>query len=172
MPIVAPSKRLALIGRRLGMAAAMTLAIAAPFLPAAADDYYEQGLAAYEAREYLQAHAKLTPVAEQGDPRAQYLLGYMHEKGQGVDRDLEAAARWYQRAAEAGHPESQYRLAVGYLCGAGGLPKDEERAAALLKRSADAGYPKAQKVLAQIDARGGVGLLRNPRIALYCLFLR
>jgi TPR repeat protein len=166
------SKRPAPIGRRLGMAAAMILAVAAPSLPGAAGDCYEQGLAAYEAREYVQARAKLTPLAEQGDPRAQYLLGYMHEKGQGVDRNLEAAARWYRRAAEAGHPESQYRLAVGYLCGVGGLPKDEEKAAAWLKRSAQAGYPKAQKVLARMDSRGGVGLLRDARVALYCLVLR
>lgn len=138
----------------------------------AAGDCYEQGVAAYEAGEYVQARAKLTPVAQQGDPRAQYLLGYMHEKGQGGERNFEAAARWYQQAAEAGHPQSQYRLAVGYLCGVGGLPKDEEKAAAWLRRSAEAGYPKAQKVLAQIEERGGIKLLRNPRIALYCLVLR
>ena len=29
----------------------------------------------------------MQPLAEQGDTRAQFLIGYMHEKGQGVSQD-------------------------------------------------------------------------------------
>lgn len=38
-------------------------------------------------------------AAEQGDPLAQYDLGYCYEHGIGVARDLSAAGDWYRRAA-------------------------------------------------------------------------
>ncbi len=33
------------------------------------------------------------------------------------DKDEEEAMRWFRRAADAGHPEAAYNLAVGHLTG-------------------------------------------------------
>jgi TPR repeat protein len=44
----------------------------------------------------------LHPLAEQGDDSAQYNLGVMYEKGQGVLQDYEESVKWYRKAARKG----------------------------------------------------------------------
>ncbi|RFA31503.1 hypothetical protein CAI21_02180 [Alkalilimnicola ehrlichii] len=41
--------------------------------------------------------------AQEGNPDAQYALGYMYFNGQGVEPDLDEAMEWIRRAAEQGH---------------------------------------------------------------------
>lgn len=142
---------------------------AALFLPlAACGGDFEQAQAAYDARDYARAREALAPLADAGDPRAQHLLGLLYEKGRGVEKDFTTAVHWYQRASQLGHAPSQYRLAVGYLCGLGGLPEDKAQALAWLRRSARGGYDKAKKVLATIESNGGEGVLYDVRVALTC----
>lgn len=50
---------------------------------------------------------------------AQYSLGIMHDKGQGVPQDDAAAARWYCKAAEQGYAAAQSNLGVMYDNGQG-----------------------------------------------------
>lgn len=149
----------------LALAAAVLLPLAA--LGNAADDF-EQARAMYDARDYVRARAALQPLAEQGDARAQHLLGLLYEKGRGVEKDFTTAVRWYQRASHSGHAPSQYRLAVGYLCGLGGLSEDKAQALAWLRRSAAGGYDKARKVLAEIEANGDEGVLHHIKVRLAC----
>ncbi len=49
-------------------------------------------------------------AAANGDAVAQYSLGSMFEKGEGIDRDKTSAIDWYRKAARQGHSESQKRL--------------------------------------------------------------
>lgn len=49
-------------------------------------------------------------LAAQGIPDAQFNLGILHEKGQGVVRDYRIAAEWYQKAAVQGHVGAQTQL--------------------------------------------------------------
>ena len=60
-----------------------------------------------------------TPLAEQGQPRAQALMGWSHEVGQGSEQDMDRAIRLYRQAAQAGDAFGQYRLGEVYLRGAG-----------------------------------------------------
>lgn len=46
-------------------------------------------------------------AAEQGDVRAQFLLGMCYEEGEGVTKGDAEAVKWYQKAAEQGHANSQ-----------------------------------------------------------------
>ncbi len=157
--------------RRLAAAVAALAAVcgAAGPLPARGEgDAFELARAAYDAKAYAQARQALVPLAENGDARAQHLLGLMYEKGRGVEKDFATAARWYARAARAGYAPSEYRLAVGYLCGLGGLEKDSAQALALLRRSAEGGYDKARRVLAEVEAHGGEQALRSAKVALSC----
>ena len=39
-------------------------------------------------------------AAEQGDKYAQFSLGYLYEKGNGVSQNYEEAIKWYQKSAE------------------------------------------------------------------------
>lgn len=60
-----------------------------------------------------------SPLAEQGQPRAQALMGWSHEVGQGSEQDMDRAIRLYRQAAQAGDAFGQYRLGEVYLRGAG-----------------------------------------------------
>jgi hypothetical protein len=59
------------------------------------------------------------PPADHGHAGAQFNLGVMYEKGQGVAQDDVKAARWYRRAAEQGVAEAQSALGDAYHIGRG-----------------------------------------------------
>ncbi|MBL0465293.1 MULTISPECIES: tetratricopeptide repeat protein [Aeromonas] len=60
-----------------------------------------------------------SPLAAQGQPRAQALMGWSHEVGQGSEQDIHQAISLYRQSALAGDPFGQYRLAELYLRGVG-----------------------------------------------------
>ncbi|WP_429067741.1 tetratricopeptide repeat protein [Aeromonas bestiarum] len=60
-----------------------------------------------------------SPLAEQGQPRAQALMGWSHEVGRGSEQDISRAITLYRQAAQAGDAFGQYRLGEVYLRGAG-----------------------------------------------------
>ena len=53
-------------------------------------------------------------AAEQGNAVAQFNLGLMYEKGQGVPQDYKMAFNWYTKAAEQGVASSQNNLGNMY----------------------------------------------------------
>jgi TPR repeat protein len=54
---------------------------------------------------------------------AQYNLGVMYGKGQGVPQDNNIAVKWWKLAAKQGYANVQFNLAVMYYKGQG-VPKD------------------------------------------------
>lgn len=124
-------------------------------------------LAAYQTGNYREAVRLFRPLAERGDPEAQYYLGYMYEKGQGVAKDHERMRTWYQRSADNNYAKAQYKVAVGYAFGLGGLPQSDEDATKWLHQSAANGYRRAQKVLGRAYAEGRFGLPRDAKLAEY-----
>jgi TPR repeat protein len=73
----------------------LVLSFAAPL----AAGPYEDAIAAYNSGDYATAFRLLRPLAEQGDGAAQYKLGFMYERGQGVTQDLVFAHMWYDISA-------------------------------------------------------------------------
>ncbi|MEX1067819.1 MAG: hypothetical protein WED00_17710, partial [Aquisalimonadaceae bacterium] len=63
-----------------------------------ASERFEEGKTAYLAGDYSNAFELLLGEAEQGNPEAQYTIGYMYYLGQGVREDEAAALRWIQRS--------------------------------------------------------------------------
>lgn len=53
-------------------------------------------------------------LADEGHSNAQYKLGIMYEKGQGVDQDMTKAVEWYTKAAKNGHIDAQENLLCKY----------------------------------------------------------
>ena len=51
---------------------------------------FEKGLAAAQSGDFATALREWTPLAEQGDPDAQYNLGVMYRNGNGVPQDYKA----------------------------------------------------------------------------------
>jgi TPR repeat protein len=74
-------------------------------------------------------------AASQGLANAQYQLGLLYERGEGVARDQSEAARWYLQAAEQGEIPAQARLGLMYLDGRG-VAQDDVRAFAWLDLAA------------------------------------
>ena len=153
-----------LIWHNLLLPGAIVLALAAT--PVFACDFHK-GVEAYNKGDYTAALKILRPLAEGKNSEAQYYLGRMYQKGQGVDKDLGQAERWYRLAAEGGHAKAQYKIAFGYAFGAGGLNQNDAEARKWLQKAADNGYKKAQKMLARAYQRGMFGLTTDPERADY-----
>jgi len=101
------------------------------------------GMAAYNDGDFAQARRLWTPLAHAGDPRAQYMLGYMAENGQGRAWSNHDAAAWYRLAANQSYPQAQVALGKLYLRGMG-VPRDAAQAAAQFHQAAEEGYGPAQ----------------------------
>jgi len=67
---------------------------------------FEAGMAAFEARDYRAAVAAFEPLAEAGDPDAQYMLGRLYARGNGVIQDFVSAHQWFNLAAANGHRQA------------------------------------------------------------------
>ena len=73
------------------------------------------GISAYERKDYSIAFRRFSQAAEAGDDReALYRLGLVYAHGQGVVANIADALTWYRKAAERGHAQAQYQLALAY----------------------------------------------------------
>ena len=61
--------------------------------------------------------AAVQELAEQGDTKAQFILGSMYRDGQGVAQDVDAMLRWWGLAAEGGNFDAQFALGNLYSGG-------------------------------------------------------
>jgi TPR repeat protein len=80
------------------------LIVSALFLgiPGALAGPWEDGMAAYNRGDYVPAIRLFRPLAENGNPKAQGVLGKMYRKGQGVARNPVQAFMWFSLAARRG----------------------------------------------------------------------
>jgi hypothetical protein len=99
---------------------------------------------AYVRGNYDKALTDLQFLADGGEPRAQYDLGLMYDRGDGVSQSDAKAMRWYERAAEQGEPRAQYNLGLMYLNGQG-VPPDVVRAYYWIGLSANRGNVHARE---------------------------
>ena len=103
-----------------------------------------EATAAYERGDYATSLREIRPLAGQGRADAQFKLGYLYKKGQGVPRDYAEAVRWYRKAAEQGYALAQSNLGVMYARG-NGVPQDYVQARKWFNLAAIQGHKKAQK---------------------------
>tara|TARA_B100000676_G_C17868357_1_gene727166 strand:+ start:293 stop:661 length:369 start_codon:yes stop_codon:yes gene_type:complete len=62
----------------------------------------KKGLQAYKSGDYATAIKEWRPLAEAGDPGAQYNLGFNYVQGKGIAKDLVQAYFWFGLAARQG----------------------------------------------------------------------
>ena len=113
---------------------------------------YDAGLAAYERGHYEMAMYDFEQRAVQGDPIAQFCLGFMYKHGKGVTHNPQKAIEWYTKAAEQGYAPAQNDLGVMYeRIGAHDLLSGEESGIEILTTAlrcfhdaANQGNPVAQ----------------------------
>jgi len=107
--------------------------------------------------DYDTAYQTWSALAEGGDPASQFNLAMMYVRGEGVERDLSMAARWFRKAAEQDQVSAQARLGALYAHGQG-VQQDFGEAAKWLYRAAQANDGPGQYDLAVLYANGsGVG---------------
>ncbi len=123
----------------MGMLAVVVVLVAAP----ACTDDYETGVEAYQRGDYATALTEFRPLAQQGDARAQYNLGVIYSKGQGVPQDYAEALHWYRQAAEQGDASGQFGLGGMYLDGRG-VPRDYAEAVRWYRQAAEQGDARAK----------------------------
>ena len=67
---------------------------------------YLEALESYNLGDYAGALKEFRPMAEEGNAAAQLLLGFMYERGQGVDQDYVQAHFWFNLAARQGEEQA------------------------------------------------------------------
>ena len=93
-------------------------------LPLRAD--LNDGIYAYLQGDYETAYNIMISLATTSEDKiAQYYLGTMYLKGQGIKRNYQKAGEWLRKASEQGLANAMYKLAELYSKGQG-VPKDLE----------------------------------------------
>lgn len=104
--------------------------------------------------DYETALWECLPLAEAGNPEAQFYLGQMYRRGYGVPQDHAEAVIWYRKAAEqslplaeAGNTDAQSLLGVLYGSGLG-VPQNDVESIRWHRMAAEQGDLQAQIMLA------------------------
>ena len=74
--------------------------------------------------DYVQAAHWYLKAAEQSHRLAQFNLGMMHEKGQGMPQDMAKAMEWISAAANLGDAGAQHRLGLKHHRASYGVPAE------------------------------------------------
>ena len=111
-----------------------------------AEEAYQKGKQMYEKKNYSKAHLLLLEAAELNHTEAQYILGVMCNKGEGVSQDYSEAAEWFRKAAWNGHVKAQNALGIMYNQGKG-VSQNSHSAVYWYRKAANQGYPSAQNNL-------------------------
>ncbi len=88
-------------------------------LGAQAQPAFQDGLLAYHRGDHATAMDIWRPLAKRGEASAQYMVGYLYARGEGVVSNSGKAARWYRKAADQGDPDAQLNLGLLYVNGQG-----------------------------------------------------
>ena len=122
----------------------LALSVCTPLVaaPALAQDF-NRGYFAYSQGDYETALAEWQPLAERGFTLAQYNLGRMYYRGEGVEQNFTEAKKWFDLAAAQQYAPAQASLAVLYEKGQG-VTADHKEAVKWYEFAAEQGYVPAQ----------------------------
>ena len=116
-------------------------------------EQYTNGLTLYNQGHYKEAMESFRNLAAREYVDAQYYVGVMYSKGQGVDQNFQEAVNWYNRAAANGHSEAQNNLGFMYTIGQG-VGKDYNKAVKWYTKAAEQGNLQAQYSLGTMYSKG------------------
>jgi TPR repeat protein len=111
------------------------------------------GIAAFETKNFGRAMQLLGPLAEQGNPEAEFRVAVMWQNGLGVAPSQGNAYRYMRHAAEQGHALAQHGLGFMYLEGEC-AEKDEAQAAEWFRKAVDQGLAGSMTTLAMMYQNG------------------
>lgn len=115
---------------------------------------FKEGMKFIDRADFDRALPIIEEVANQNFAEAEFILGIMYIKGDGVVQNYGLARHWLSKAASVGHVRAMYDLGAIYRNGEG-VPVDRAAAKALYLRSAEGGYDVAAYELAKIYQEDG-----------------
>jgi TPR repeat protein len=124
---------------------------------------FEDGFVAFARGDYVGAIRIFQPLAEQGDARAAFYLGYMYDQGLGAGESSDQAARWFRKAAEQGDAVAQAALGYMYFSG-NGVPQNYAEAMKWLLLAAKQDDSSAQYRIGMLY-EAGFGVPKNNILA-------
>lgn len=114
---------------------------------------FEDGMVAFNKKDFSVALVKFKSLAEQGNANAQYNIGVMYRQGLGVTQDYAEALRWYKLAAVQGIAGAQFNAGVFYEKGRG-VAINFAEAMRWYKLAAEQGYVDAQSNMGILYGKG------------------
>lgn len=106
--------------------------------------------AAYQKRDWATAFKEISPLAKQGNPDAEVLLGRMYLMGYGVLKDQDYAYKLFRNAAEQGNPDAEFLVGAPSVMRHVDIPEGLN----YLKLSAGQGNKDAQLLLGKTYLSG------------------
>jgi TPR repeat protein len=97
---------------------------------------------------------------------AHYYLGFLYEKGLGVEQDFHTAYRYYRQAAALGHPRAFKKCGDFVYSGQGVLHADKREAFRLFEKAAQLNDPEGYNALGLMYERGLEGVEANRKRAI------
>ena len=88
----------------------------------------DDAVTAMRVGDFAEAYCIMRPLAEKGDPDAQYNIGWMYLNGYGLRINDNLALEWWKKAAAQGHTDASFSIGMLYSLGDGEVPKDTNKA--------------------------------------------
>lgn len=101
----------------------------------------EEGIRAYDSKDYRIALKEFLPLATEGNPEAQHYLGLMYGSGEGVPEDERKSINWHTKSAQQGNAGSQGMLGTIFM---NATPPDYKQAEFWLAKAAEQGDADSQ----------------------------
>lgn len=102
----------------------LLLTLATPASSSRLDD----AVTAMRSGDFAEAFCIMRPLAEEGDPDAQYNIGWMYHNGYGLRVNDNLALQWWERAASQGNTDASFAIGMLFSLGDGDFSKDIPRA--------------------------------------------
>ncbi len=122
-------------------------------------DDFQDGWSSYVKKDFKTAHKLWLPLAEEGNARAQFFMGYMYDLGFGVQEEDQEAVKWYRLAAEQGDSRAQFFMGFMFDFGSG-VKEDDQEAVKWYRLAAKQGYAQAIKMIYSLAEKGVPRALR------------
>lgn len=111
------------------------------------------GIAAFEGKHFSSAAGLLSPLADAGNPQAQYRMAIMAQNGLGMHENRLLAFKYMKAAAEFGLDIAQHGLGFMYMEGEC-TDKDPEKAMHWFRQAAEQGLAGSQTTLGMMYEEG------------------
>lgn len=110
---------------------------------------FQDGIAAFDKKDFDRAMAIWKPLANQGNAEAQFGMGLLF-----TDNEPATAVKWFRLSAEQGYAPAQSRMGGAYRTGRG-VPLDRAEAIRWYNAAAAQGHPGAKKMLKEMAGSAG-----------------